>query len=105
MNIELSDLAAARLAMILQQESTEEPLAVRVIPLTSGCATPSFAIEITESLPHYEKGSAKAIPFVWEPEEAAWMDGLIIDLNRENGKFTIYHPHPPFRSDCQLENE
>ncbi|MBA4494872.1 hypothetical protein ACFO25_03710 [Paenactinomyces guangxiensis] len=64
---------------------------------------PSFALELTEILPHFETEVKQGIPFVWLPAEAAWMDGLVIDLNRENGKFSVYHPHPPSMSDCQLE--
>ncbi|SFJ47375.1 iron-sulfur cluster biosynthesis family protein [Thermoflavimicrobium dichotomicum] len=103
MNIQLSPLAAAKLKLILMEENTEHPLAVRVIPLTSGCSTPSFAIELTEVRPEFETQAVEDIVFAWLPQEAAWMDGLVIDLNRENGKFSIYHPNPPFMSDCQLD--
>ncbi|WP_139179430.1 iron-sulfur cluster biosynthesis family protein [Lihuaxuella thermophila] len=104
MNIQLSELAAIRLKLLISGERSPEPLAVRVVPLTSGCSAPSFALELTEILPEYETKTEKGIVFAWLPSESAWMDGLVIDLNRENGKFSIYHPHPPFMSDCQLEN-
>lgn len=103
MNIQLSDLAALKLKLLIYQEPSSVPLAVRIIPLTSGCSTPSFALELTEISPGYEMAVVKEITFAWPPSEAAWMDGLVIDLNRENGKFSIFHPHPPFISDCQLE--
>lgn len=102
MQIQLSLLAAMKLKILLSDESSETPLAVRVVPLTSGCSTPSLALELTEVLPHHESGEEQGITFVWEPSDRAWMDGLVIDLNRENGKFTIYHPYPPFESSCQL---
>lgn len=102
MKVQLSDLAAAKLLYILSQEKEHELLAFRVIPLTSGCSTPSFALELTEVLSHFETTKIKDIPFTWIPSERSWMDGLMIDLNRENGKFIIFHPNPPFQSNCQL---
>lgn len=104
MNIQLSELAALKLKLLISQETSSEPLAVRVIPLTSGCSAPSFALELTEILPGYKTGTEKGVTFAWLPSEQAWIDGVVIDLNRENGKFSVYHPNPPFMSDCQLEN-
>ncbi|RAL21894.1 hypothetical protein [Thermoflavimicrobium daqui] len=103
MNIQLSPLAAAKLKLILLDEKGDQPLAVRIIPLTSGCSTPSFAIELTEIRPEFKIQNEQGIDFAWLPHEDAWMDGLVIELNRENGKFSIFHPNPPFMSDCQLD--
>lgn len=102
MHIELSDLAALKLRLLILEEKSEHPLAVRVIPLTSGCSTPSFALELTEVLPSYESTMVKELLFAWLPEEREWMNGIVIDINRENGKFIIFHPNPPFMSNCQL---
>lgn len=101
-HIHLSDLAAAKLQWLLYQESrtSDKPLGVHVIPLTSGCNTPSFALELSEFSPNCLTQTEKEVPFFWTAEESAWMDGLQIDLNRDNGKFAIYHPHPPYMSEC-----
>jgi Fe-S cluster assembly iron-binding protein IscA len=105
MQIQLSDLAAAKLHWLLYEErkNSDHPLAIHIIPLTSGCNSPTFALEITDVNPTYETATIKGVPFVWQEDEAAWMDGLIIDLNRENGKFSIEHPHPPFMPACPFE--
>ncbi|SDY17348.1 hypothetical protein [Thermoactinomyces sp. DSM 45892] len=102
MKVQISDLAVAKLLYILHQEHADESLAFRVMAHTSGCGTPSFAIDLTEVSPHFESIKIKNIPFTWLPSERAWMDGLIIDLNRDNGKFILAHPNPPFQSECQL---
>ncbi|MDQ0416165.1 Fe-S cluster assembly iron-binding protein IscA [Croceifilum oryzae] len=102
MKIQISDLAAAKLLYILYQEHADQPLAFRVMAHTSGCGTASFAIDLIEVLPHFESIKIKDVPFAWIPSERAWMDGLIIDLNRDNGKFILAHPNPPSQSQCQL---
>ncbi|MFC4545452.1 hypothetical protein ACFO25_03715 [Paenactinomyces guangxiensis] len=37
MNLQLSELAALKLKLLILPEQSSKPLAVRVIPLTSGC--------------------------------------------------------------------
>lgn len=103
MKTSITPLAIAKLTYLLYQEQQEdERLAIRVIPLTSGCSTPSFALEITQPNPSWEQIEIEGILFAFPPKERAWLDGLFIDFNRETGKFSIYHPNPPFMSDCQL---
>ncbi|GGE09142.1 hypothetical protein GCM10011571_08100 [Marinithermofilum abyssi] len=102
MDIQLSDLAAARLKALLLDEPDSDRLAVRVIPLTSGCSTPSFALELTDIREGYIVTEVKGISFACPPGETGWLDGIVIDLNRENGKFSIYHPDPPFLPDCSM---
>ncbi|MFC7441936.1 hypothetical protein [Laceyella putida] len=103
MKIEVSELALAKIKWLLWQEQSETPLAIRVISLTSGCSTPSFALEITEPKSDFHTKEIEGVLFAWLPHDAKWMDGLVIDLNRENGKFSIYHPHPSFMSQCPFE--
>ncbi|OYD07474.1 hypothetical protein [Paludifilum halophilum] len=100
MNIQIHPLAAARLRTLLSGEEGGEKLAVRIVPLTSGCNTPSFALELTEVLPGYVTTTAEGVPFTCPPAEKEWLDGIIIRLNRESGKFHLYHPHPPSLPDC-----
>jgi Fe-S cluster assembly iron-binding protein IscA len=105
MKIHLSPLAAAKLKLILfdaKQESSQ-PLVVRLVPLTSGCNTPSFALELTEMRPNLMTTTIEEICLAWHPRDAAWIDGLTIDLNRENGKFDIFQPHPPKTPYCPIE--
>lgn len=105
MNIQISSAAAARLHALLLQETGEEQLAVRVVPLTSGCRTPSFALELTEVPPGYLTVTVAEILFTCPPEEKEWLEGLKIDMNRDNGKFMIYHPHPPLMNSCSTAPE
>jgi Fe-S cluster assembly iron-binding protein IscA len=102
MDIRISPLAVARLKAILAQEEDGERLAVRVVPLTSGCGAPSFAIELTEVRPDYITVKKEGILFTCPPYEKEWMDGIHIDLNRENGKFSITHSRPPGGWGCNL---
>lgn len=101
MNIQISPLAAARLKALLASEKDGNELAVRVVPLTSGCGSPSFALELTDICRGYEIAEAEGIRFTCPPAEKAWLDGIVIDFNRENGKFIIHHPRPPL-TDCRL---
>jgi Fe-S cluster assembly iron-binding protein IscA len=105
MNIYISPLAALRLKAILMQEEDGENLAVRVVPRTSGCGTPSFALELTEPIPGSFTVTAEGVPFTCPPLEKGWLDGIIIDINRENGKFIVHHPHPPAESGCPFPSD
>jgi Fe-S cluster assembly iron-binding protein IscA len=102
MDIRISPSAVAQLKRILSQEEDGERLAVRVVPLTSGCGSSAFAIELTEVRPGYITVEKEGILFTCPPYESQWMDGILIDLNRENGKFTILHPRPPREWVCNL---
>lgn len=103
MNTTITPLAIAKLLVLLHDEQPSgEKLAFRVIPLTSGCSTPSFALEITERHPAWEEVLIKGILFTFPSVDRVWMEGLVIDYQLENNRFSIYHPNPPFLSDCQL---
>lgn len=105
MNTTITPLAVAKLTYLLYQEKKNgEQLFFRVIPLTSGCGAPTFALEITEPRRDWIQIQIAGIPFAFPDEETIWMDGLVIDINRENGKFSIYHQNPPFFQNCQLPN-
>jgi Fe-S cluster assembly iron-binding protein IscA len=103
MDIGLSDLAAARLKLLLWQEQAEgERLAVKVVPLTSGCGLPAFALELTEIRPSDQTVEFKGVPFAWKPAESSWLDGIRIDWDRNTDKFSVWHPRPPHEIDCGL---
>ncbi|SFJ47327.1 hypothetical protein [Thermoflavimicrobium dichotomicum] len=101
--IRLSPLAAAKLKLLLMQENAKHPLVIRVILLTTGCRRSSFGLQMTEIRPEFHTRVEQGIIFAWLPREATWIDGLVIDINRENGKFMVYHPNPPFIPGCTLE--
>lgn len=103
MQIHISELASAKLKLILYQESNEDTLAFRIVPLTSGCQTPTFALELTEVTKDQPLKFYHEIPFL-DQSEFPWLDGLMIDLNRTNGKLAIYHPNPSFLMDCQMNS-
>lgn len=100
----ISDLAAAKLQWLLYQEQNDAsaPLAVRLIPMTSGCNTPSFALELMEVQPDHPTHIENNILFTWETNERSWIDGLHIDLDRNTGKFIIAHTSPPLLDNCPL---
>ncbi|PTM57598.1 hypothetical protein [Desmospora activa] len=100
MNIHISQMAAARLTALLMQEPDADRLAIRVVPLTSGCSTPSFALEMTEVQPGMFQTKASEVPFTCLPHEKTWLDGIVIDWQKETNTFSVFHPHPPFTSAC-----
>ncbi len=103
MNIQLTDLAAAKLRLLLWEEKSTSPLAIHVALLTSGCNTPSFGLEVIEPKSNMERLTISNIPFVWYTEEITWLPGITIDLNRENGKFIIIHPDSSLLTNCTME--
>jgi len=103
MNIHLSDRAAFKLTCILHAEKSDKPLAIRVVPLTSGCHSASLALEITDLTPRFQTKEVKSVLFAWKPDEAGWLNGLEIDVNRETGKLELFHPHPPASLSCPLD--
>ncbi|MDR6225953.1 hypothetical protein [Desmospora profundinema] len=105
MDIQISRQAAARLTAILMQEPDADRLAVRVVPLTSGCSTPSFALELTEVNPGSYLTEAAGVPFTCPPAEKGWLDGIVIDWRKETDSFSIYHPSPPFSTLCPIPSQ
>ena len=97
--MKISDLATAVLKLYLLEEEKEESLAFRIVPLTSGCNTPSFALELTERN-NQKIVEYQGIPFI-DQSEWDWINDLVIDYNRSTGKLTISHPNPIFLSKCQ----
>ncbi|SHF30438.1 Fe-S cluster assembly iron-binding protein IscA [Seinonella peptonophila] len=104
LHVDISDLAAAKLKWLLTQEQDQSSdwLGFRVIPLTSGCNTPSFAIEMTEWKISDSKIEVKGVPFLYDVATSNWLDGLVIDVNRDTGRFSVYHPNPPEMGGCPL---
>lgn len=100
MNIQISELAIATLKLYLFEEEDGQPLAFQFVPLTSGCNTPSFALELIEVRENQNIVTLHGVPFV-DQSKFDWLHGLVIDLNRSTGKLSIYHPHLSFRSNCQ----
>jgi hypothetical protein len=84
------------------QEPDSDQLAVRIVPLTSGCNTPSFALELTEVKPDFYQTTAAGVPFVCPPGEEGWLDGMVIEWRQETDSFCLFHPSPPHTSDCPL---
>lgn len=101
-NIQISPLAAARLKILLHWEEEDEQLAVRLVPLTCGCGTPSFALELTEVGSDDLLVWVEGIPFACSESEKTWLNGVEIDWSRQTGRFSIYHPDPPSHPDCCL---
>lgn len=103
MELQLTDLAAAKLRLLLWEEKDYSDLAIRVVLLTSGCNTPSFGLEVTEQKENMRRQTFHDIPFVWYPEDEDWLVSISIDLNRENGKFIIDHPDSSLLTNCRME--
>jgi Fe-S cluster assembly iron-binding protein IscA len=103
MEIQITELAAAKLRLLLWKETIDLPLAVRIVLLTSGCNTPSFGLEVIEQQNNQKQIKLRNIPFVWYTEDEQWLEGISIDINRENGKFVIEHPDPSQLTNCPME--
>lgn len=103
MDIKLTELAAAKLRLLLWEETKDIPLAIRIVLLTSGCNTPSFGLEVIEQSAALQQTKIRDIPFVWYPDDEQWLHGISIDINRENGKFMIDHPDPSQLTNCPME--
>lgn len=101
--IKITELAAAKLRLLLWEETIDVPLAIRIVLLTSGCNTPSFGLEVIEQKPELQQIKIKNIPFAWYADDEPWLEGISIDINRENGKFIIDHPNPSQLSNCPME--
>ncbi len=99
-NIQISELARATLKLYLLEEENDQPLAFQIVPLTSGCSTPSFALELTEVREDQNVIELHGIPFV-DQSRFDWLNGLVIDVDRSTGKLSIFHPNPSFPSECQ----
>jgi hypothetical protein len=100
----ISDLAAGKLHWLLYQEQQSEnrPLGVKIVSLTSGCNSPVYALEITETDPACEQENIKGIPFMWQAGEKEWIQGLKIDYDPVRRKFSLTHQHPPRMPDCPI---
>jgi Fe-S cluster assembly iron-binding protein IscA len=103
MQIKLSELAAAKLQLLLWEETKDVPLSIRIVLLTSGCNTPSFGLEVIEPKSELQQMKIRNIPFVWYTDDEQWLGGISIDINRENGKFIIEHPDPSLLTNCPME--
>lgn len=103
MEIKLTELAATKLQLLLWEETINVPLAIRIVLLTSGCNTPSFGLEVIEQRPELQRTKIRNIPFVWYADDEQWLQGISIDINRENGKFIIDHPNPSQLTNCPME--
>ncbi|MCS1350231.1 hypothetical protein [Mechercharimyces sp. CAU 1602] len=104
MDILITPLAAARLQLLLRAEEESVPLAIRIVPLTSGCSSPSYAIEITEKQKAYKELCVQGVPLVWNPADEKQIKGIQIDLDRQTGNLTLFHPSPPRIECCPLDD-
>jgi Fe-S cluster assembly iron-binding protein IscA len=103
MEVKLTELAAAKLRLLLWEETIDVPLAIRIVLLTSGCNTPSFGLEVIEQKSELQQTKIRNIPFAWYADDEQWLNGISIDINRENGKFIIDHPNSTQLTNCPME--
>ncbi|AQS54941.1 MAG: hypothetical protein LOD88_04800 [Novibacillus thermophilus] len=89
--VNLSQLAALKLKMILLDEPDAERLCYRVVPVTSGCGSTAFQLTLTEKRDGDHIVWIKDIPFSYTKDDLPLLDGLAIDLNRQSGKLEFIH--------------
>ena len=89
--VNLSQLAALKLKIILLDESGAEKLCYRVVPVTSGCGSTAFQLTLTEKRDGEHIVWINDIPFGYTKEDFPLLDGLTIDLNRQSGKLELSH--------------
>lgn len=104
MSLDISDLAAGKLHWLLYQEQQSErrPLGVRIVSLTSGCNSPTYALEITEISPKLKQEKIKGISFLWNAYEQDFIHGLKIDYDPASRKFSLTHQNPPHMPNCPI---
>ncbi len=99
----ISSLAAARLRLLMEQEADAPELGIKLQMTSSGCGSLSFAIAITTPEKNDLSEEIEGIKLFYQEADRSWLAGLVIDLNRETGRFQIFHPRPP-ASGCALSS-
>lgn len=101
--VQLSELAAAKLKLILWDEPHADRLCYRIVPITTGCGSTSFQITLTEANDGDRILTVSNIPFGYEEADIPHLHGLQIDLNRGTGNFELANPlYVPEDHDCVM---
>ncbi|MGO0060661.1 HesB/IscA family protein [Brevibacillus fluminis] len=90
--ITITPAASALLRDILAAETDADALGIKVLVTTTGCSSYSFSIAMTEPGASDRVTWIDGIRLLTTESEEAFLDGLIIDRNRENGRLQIFHP-------------
>ncbi|MFM1651360.1 HesB/IscA family protein [Brevibacillus sp. B_LB10_24] len=98
--ITITPLAAARLALTIADEPDADRLGIRIVMTTTGCSSVSYSIAITERSAGEQTATFSGIRVFYREEDLPLLTGLVIDLNRTNGRLQLFHPNPP--NNCPL---
>jgi Fe-S cluster assembly iron-binding protein IscA len=93
--IKISPPAAARLRALIDGEPDAERLGIRIAAITTGCNSSSFSIAISERNHNEQMLVVEGIRLFYRDQDIALLDGVTIDVNRQTGRFSIFHPQPP----------
>lgn len=90
--ITITPAASALLRRLLLAEPDVDQLGIKILVTTTGCSSYSFSIAMTEPSANDRETWIDGIRLLTQESEEAFLDGLIIDRNRENGRLQIFHP-------------
>ncbi|WP_139489491.1 HesB/IscA family protein [Brevibacillus dissolubilis] len=94
----ITPLAAARLHMLIQQEPDADVLGISVQVVTTGCSSFSYNITMTERGPRDECEEIAGLSLFYQITDIPLIQGLVIDFDKETGRFHIFNPNPPAAS-------
>lgn len=94
----ITPLAAARLRLLIDAEPDAKELGIQLQMTSSGCGSLAFSITLTTKSKEEQSIELEGIPLIYREEDRQWLNGLVVDLNRETGRFQIFHPNPPTTS-------
>lgn len=99
--ITITPAATTRLRSVIAAEPDAELLGIKILVTTTGCSSYSYSVAITEPSTDDRETFIDGIRLLANENEEAFLDGLIIDVNAENGRLQIFHPRQ-LQSGCSL---
>lgn len=90
--ITITPAASALLRHALAAEPDGEALGIKILVTTTGCSNYSFSVAMTEPGATDRVTWINGIRLLTSEGVEAFLHGLIIDRNRENGRLQIFHP-------------
>ncbi|MGD8191709.1 hypothetical protein ACQCN2_17145 [Brevibacillus ginsengisoli] len=97
-NVIIKPIAAARLRLLMDAEPDANELGIQLQMTSSGCGSLAFSITLTTKSKEDRCEELEGIRLFYREGDHAWLNGLVVDLNRETGRFQIFHSNPPSTS-------
>ena len=97
--ITITPHAAARLALLIAEETDADKLGIRLVPTTTGCGSYTYSIAITEEQTGDLVQEMHGIRIFYKTVDVETVTGTVIDCDAKTGRFSIHHPRP-LQTDC-----